>query len=301
MCAVIPTKNRATDLSICIESLLQQDPPPAQVVIIDQSCSNESQIALQRELERCPLTVRASLDVHYERDPSIAGLTAARNRALEFVKMEVVLFLDDDVRLEPHFIERIVDTYRTDPSVTGVSGIVTNYQRPPLFFRLWNAVFVRGPFHDDRQPVYWNAQHLLDVPSFRVSRLGGGLMSFRMAGIRNVHFDEALRGVADGEDVDFCLTLGREAVLVVVPGARLEHRQSPVGRLTDHWLRRSARATHFLYRKHWRHGIKNRVSFLWLQAGYALVAAISTLRQRSFSPWHALRTGIREGSGKPLS
>jgi GT2 family glycosyltransferase len=295
VCAVIPTKNRPEDLRICLQSLFLQTAPPQELIIVDQSSSDDSRVAVESELERCPASVRQAFGIRYVHDISIAGLTAARNKALELVTSDVVLFLDDDVKLEPEFLERLRHVYRFDPNITGVSGIVTNYQRPPVAFRLWSASFVLGPFHDDRQPVYWNAVHLKDTHPVQVSRLGGGLMSFRLATIRGFRFDERLRGVADGEDVDFCISLGPDAVLLIAPAARLEHRQSPVERLTDHWLRRGARATHFLYRKHWSKGIKNRFCFIWLNLGYAFVAMVASVRQLSLSPWRALITGVREG------
>src|SRR5258708_18712487 len=133
-------------------------------------------MVLQGELDRCPAPVRAALDVRDVHDSGISGLPAARNGALELVTTDIVLFLDDDVHLEPDFIERLAATYRQEPSVTGASGIVTNYRRPPLLFRLWSVVFVRGPFYDDRQRVYWNAARLQAAGPVRVSRLGGGLI-----------------------------------------------------------------------------------------------------------------------------
>jgi len=80
-------------------------------------------------------------------------------------------------------------------------------------------------------------------------------MSFRADVITGRRFDENLRGVSDGEDVDFCIQLGSATKLVVAPGARLEHRHSTAGRLRDHWLRRSVRGNFFLYHKNWNRGV----------------------------------------------
>jgi hypothetical protein len=84
--------------------------------------------------------------------------------------------------------------------------------------------------------------------------------------------------------------------LVIAPGARLEHRHSPVGRLRNHWLRRSVRGNFFLYHKNWNQGFFNHLCYWWLWAGYYFVALVASLRRMSFDPWRALRTGAAEAS-----
>ena len=208
---------------------------------------------------------------------------------------DVWLFLDDDVCLEPDFIEELLLAYRSYPDAIGVSGIVTNYPCPPVVFQFWSRVFVRGPFHDDRQPVYWNAEKLRMSEPVRVSRLGGGLMSFRGDAIRALQFEENLRGVSDGEDVDFCSRLPQGSLLIIVPSARLVHKLSPAGRSRQHWLYRHARANHFLYRKNWSDKGMNWLYFAWLNTGYYLVASLASLKAGSLQPWRDLSDGIRQG------
>jgi GT2 family glycosyltransferase len=178
----------------------------------------------------------------------------------------------------------------------GVSGVVTNYARPPRLSRLWNRVFLRGPFFDDRQPVYWQAERLRNSGPIRVSRLGGGLMSFRADAVRRMRFDDNLRGVSDGEDVDFCAHLGPKALLLITPKARLVHNQSPAGRERSHWLARYARALTYLYRRNWDYGIKYRLCYLWLNVGFVAVASFACLRHTSLEPWRSLVAGRREGA-----
>ena len=119
-------------------------------------------------------------------------------------------------------------------------------------------------------------------------------MSFRSDVVRRHRFDEDLRGVSDGEDVDFCVRLGSKAILMIAPRVRLEHRQSPEGRLQDHYLRRQARSEYYLYWKSWNHGIKNRLCFAWINVGFGLQAIIGILRRCSLEPWRALCAGVRD-------
>lgn len=290
---IIPTKNRPSDLGQTLKSVLGQTVPPQQVIIVDQSEADESRLEAEKVFANAHGGEK--IELHYISDFAIPGGAVARNRAMDVARGSVWLFLDDDVVLEPTFLEELLGAYIRRPEALGVSGVVTNYSLPPKLFRLWSWVFARGPFHDERQWIYWNAERLRNAEPIRVSKLGGGLMSFRAEAIRSMRFDDNLVGVSDGEDVDFCMRLGPKAVLFVAPRARLLHRQSPSGRELDHQLRREARAKHYLYHRNWNRGLKNGLYFFWLNVGYGLAATAACLRRGSIAPWRALLAGIREG------
>jgi GT2 family glycosyltransferase len=249
VCVIIPTKNRADALVLAVQSVPAQSFTPLSLVIVDQSPDNQSRRRVEAELSVATDRRGPLWRLNYIQDPAISGLAAARDRAMATAAGDIWLFLDDDVCLESDFVERLLDVYRDAPAASGVSGIITNYPRPPRAFRLWSGLFMRRPFYDERQPIYWDAERLRNSPPLRVHRFGGGLMSFRAEVIRGRYFDENLRGVSDGEDVDFCSPLDPDAMLLIAPRARLRHYHSPAGRLTDHWLRRHARGNLFLYHK----------------------------------------------------
>ncbi|MDE3181646.1 MAG: glycosyltransferase family 2 protein, partial [Acidobacteriota bacterium] len=247
-----------------------------------------------------PASVRQAVSLNYIKDQKISGGAEARNRLMDVARGEVWLFLDDDVVLEENFIEELLNAYERFPAAVGVSGVVTNYRPYSWPFQLWNAVFVRGPFQDQRQVVYLNAGRMREGEPVRVDRLGGGLMSFRAEAIRGFRFDPNLRGVSDGEDVDFCVRLGPQAILMMAPRARLVHNQSLSGRERSHWLQRDSRSQYYLYHRNWNHGVTNRIFFMWLNAGYALAAVFACARRLSPGPWRALKAGIRDGGAAAL-
>lgn len=296
---VIPTKSRPSDLRTAVTSLLRQTLPPFELLIVDQSAGDESRKAVEQAFADVPARTSSGVKLVYIHDPAISGLTMARNRAMDEASGNILLFLDDDVELEPEFLQEICRIYESEPAVTGVSGIVTNYVASRGLSSAWNAAFVRGPFRDPRQPLYYHADRLRDGGPVRVDRLGGGLMSFRSTAIQRYRFDPNLRGVSDGEDVDFCLSLGSNATLLVAPRARLVHNSSPVGRETTHQLRRDARSLCYLYHRHWRRGVKNRIAYGWLLCGFSLVATWASVRRRSLGPWRALLHGIRDAKKIP--
>jgi len=290
VCVIIPTKNRASDLAIVVRSLLGQTVLPAQVVIVDQSSDDSGFERVKTKFADAP-----GVRLDYIRDTSINGAAAARNRAMENATGDVLLFLDDDVVLEPEFIERLLEVYSNYPEAEGVSGIITNYRPSPRLLRLWTAIFARGPFHDERQPVYWAAEQLRDHEPIPVRQFTGALMSFRASAIREMRFDPNLTGGSLAEDTDFCWRLPAGAPLLIAPRARLVHNRSPQGRARDHWLRAHAQASYYLYERNLNYGIRNRIFFAWLKFGYAIALGATCAKRGSLEGWRALRVGRSAG------
>jgi glycosyltransferase involved in cell wall biosynthesis len=282
MSVIIPTKNRTQDLQQTIGTLLAQTRLAHELIIVDQS---QTQSVIDAGL----------LPLKHIYNPRITGLCQARNVGMKQATGDIWLFLDDDVLLEPDFIEKLLTAYR--PDVTGVSGVVTNYLPPPILQRVWEFLFEAGPFRDDRQSVYRNAENLRNSPPVQVRKLGGGLMSFRANKIRGLRFDENLHGACFGEDIDFCAALTRGSVLLITPQARLVHKRSPEGRSQVHWLDLHAQGTNYMRQRHWRSGFRNNLCFAWLNVGYALAATLSTLKRRSLDPWRAWQSGAQRGAG----
>jgi glucosyl-dolichyl phosphate glucuronosyltransferase len=278
---IIPTKNRADDLRRTLESLIVQTRRPDEIVVVDQSSVPSFEPA------SFPTTVT------YIYAPHISGAAVARNVAMDRATGDIWVFLDDDVILEPEYVQELLNAYL--PDVTGVSGIFTNYTLPPLSRRLFETVFVRGAFHDDRQSIYWHADDLRRHGLQRVKQFTGAVMSFRAAALRAVRFDSNLTGGSLAEDVDLCARLPRGAVLAIAPKARLFHKRSAVGRPTGHWLEEHAQSSAYMRLRNWHRGLGDDLCFAWLQIGYALMAVVGSLKRGSLEPFRAWRRGRARG------
>jgi len=280
---IIPTKNRTEDLKCTLEGLLQQTRRPDEIVIVDQSSMPSS------ELMKFPIPLV------YIYAPEVSGAAVARNVAMDQATGDIWLFLDDDVILEPQYVEEILAAY--SPKIVGVSGIITNYSVPPFSRRLFEALFVRGPFHDDRQRVYWRAEQLrFDGPQ-RVRQFGCGVMSFRADVIRNLRFDPALSGGSLAEDIDFCARLPHGSRLVIAPNARLIHKRSETGRVMAYWLDQHSQSSSYMRARNWNRGLVDHLSFAWLQIGYAVMASIGAAKRVSLEPFKAWKAGASRGRG----
>ena len=292
---LIPTKDRPACLEHAVRLLLAQTVRPSQIVVVDQSTTDEGRRRVETILSADP-GPRGGVRLCYIHDRAIPGAAVARNRAMSAADGLVWLFLDDDMEPESDFIEQLLDVYAHWPSVGGVSGIITNYARPSLAFRTWSWLFLRGPFHDERQPIYWDVERLRDHEPIPVTKFGSGLMSFRSDLVRALRFDESLQGLPPGEDIDFCARLGSRARLVIAPGARIAHRPSPTGRSQEYWVKEYAQGKLYAYHRNWRRGLHNRLCCVWFEVGCAVAATFASLHRRSFAPWRALVRGVREAS-----
>lgn len=296
---LIPTKDRPTDLGWAVHSLLAQTVLPSELIIVDQSADRRAQQEVFRVWAAAAPEARR-ISLRYFHAPWITGAAPARNFAMDRARGAIWLFLDDDVCLESDFIAELLRVYRDDVAALGVSGVVSNYPMPSWRFRLWRRVFERGPFRDERQPIYWHAKRLLGAGPIPVRRFGSGLMSFRAEAIRRHRFDGTLRGVPRGEDVDFCERLGPRARLLITPRARLAHKCGDVARVPSAWLAAEMRAARYLYRRNWRRRRGAGCALLWLLAGYALLGFWESVRAGSWAGCRALITGLREQPPEPI-
>jgi GT2 family glycosyltransferase len=114
---IIPTysEHRFADVCDVLESIYVQSYVDIEVIV-----SIEASRAL---LDSLRAYVGDHRDVKLLFSPDRLGLSANRNRALEYTKGEIVAFVDDDVVLEQTWAEQAIATF-SDHSVVGVTGPV---------------------------------------------------------------------------------------------------------------------------------------------------------------------------------
>ena len=279
---VIPTKDRSEVLARALHTLANQTLLPSEVIVVDQS-------RVKVDISGLPFPV------HHIYNPAITGAAQARNRAIDLIQCGIVLFLDDDVELEPDFIAQILAAYAVHPEADGVSGVITNCLRPPLYQRMYDRIFRLGPFFDERQPIYWNADRLRNRAPILVNKFSGGLMSFPRSRLGNIRFDERLTGVSLAEDAEFCHRLGKDAQLFIAPGARLVHLKTPAAREHFHWAEREMRSAYYYFERYGTNDLAGRLVFTWFNIGIFLLTIASSLRRRSLQPFSEFCDGAKAG------
>jgi glycosyltransferase involved in cell wall biosynthesis len=103
---VIPTSRGGADLETCLVSLVDQDYPEVEVVVVDNASPDRS---IARLPERFP-TVSV---LHNEEN---LGFVGASNQGIEASSGELILLLNDDTALEPGALSALVDTLARNPA-----------------------------------------------------------------------------------------------------------------------------------------------------------------------------------------
>lgn len=204
---VVPTLNRHQVLRDCLDDLLAQDHRPLQILVVDQSAEVPADLLRLAE-------IRPELD--YRRVAHFRGLPEARNHGLAEARHEIIIYVDDDVRLKPDFVTRHVEALRL-PGVGMVAGGIDEAHRPVdpgpptgTFSRL-TGVARRGFAARGQFPV----EH---VP-------GGNFSAWRSVLQAAGGVDARLNvGAALYEELDLCLRVRRLGWRILFQGeARLTH------------------------------------------------------------------------------
>lgn len=224
---VICTRNRSNDISECLTTVFNQSAIPTQILIVDSSDSDETEMLCQDLIK-----IRKLKNLVYTR--SEKGLTYQRNVGLGLIQssFDFVHFIDDDVLLEPTYIEMINSALQSNSKLVGASGMVLGGSRRPP------RLTARLTLRDSKIPGkvlasgYNVGAHETNETCF-LDWMPGCSMSFRLTSIKGLLFDERRSGYALGEDVDFGLKASARGLLQHVPEAKLVHKLSPVNRLNS--------------------------------------------------------------------
>lgn len=109
---IIPTYNRGDVLLETLEMAVVQEYGTYEIIVVDQTKSIDS---------RLPSYLSPAGDrIRYIHLPE-PNLPAARNAGIRAAKGDIILFVDDDVRIEPDYLAAHMRNYE-DPTVGGAMG-----------------------------------------------------------------------------------------------------------------------------------------------------------------------------------
>ena len=226
MSVVVCTLDRPEPLAECLRSLAAQRRPPDDVLVVD---------AGRRAPADGVVAGAAAHGLRVRRLASEPGLPRQRNRGIDAAEGDVVLFLDDDVVLDPGYLQALLDVYASDPDgrIGGVGGAQVPDPTPaePWHRRAWTRLFLLESYGRGRVKRSGHVEYCLSPSApVDVEFLSGCNMSFRRAVLDRVRFDERLAGYALGEDIEMSHRVARAWRLVLTPAARCDHRHVAGGR-----------------------------------------------------------------------
>jgi GT2 family glycosyltransferase len=213
---VIVTLRRPEPLHRTLESIRACRPSADEVIVVDADPEAAPLEASAGEEGAGPLIrhVRTS-----------ARLTRQRNIGIDEASGEVVVFLDDDVKVPNDLFGRLAETY-SDAAVVGVTGRV---EEPETTRRGGPGSRVRRLLLSDgsgRFTRYGYPRYVTDGAGPRdVEFMPGCFMSARREAAAKVRFDERLGAYALAEDEDFSYRLSRLGRIVYLPDVVVVHEK----------------------------------------------------------------------------
>jgi GT2 family glycosyltransferase len=205
-CSVLlPVYNAGEPLRECIESILAQDEPDFEFLIIED-CSTDGSAAMIRSFANQDTRIRP---IFHERN---AGLAATLNEGLQEARSEFVARIDQDDVALPNRLSTQIRFLRTRPQVAVAGSFVYHMGRTPQWDRL-----VRLPVEHQQIAETLPRYNCLYHPSVMLRReailaLGGYRPEFR-----------------NSEDYDLWLRASRAYELANIPVALLRYRFSASG------------------------------------------------------------------------
>ncbi|OQR60137.1 glycosyl transferase family 2 [Streptomyces maremycinicus] len=181
---VVATRERVEKLAHALDSLLAQDHPDFEIVVVDNAPATDA----TRELVQRKYAER----VRYITEP-VPGLAVAHNRGVGSAHGEVIAFTDDDVVADPRWLTELTAPFTADPGLGCVTGLIlpARLRTPAQVLLESHGGFAKGfsaRTYDPQDPP-------ADEPlfPFTAGRFGSGAnMAFRTQVLRAVGgFDPA--------------------------------------------------------------------------------------------------------------
>ena len=289
---VIPTFGRPALLEETLETLYACQPPPNEILLVDGHPELLAEEVAARFAAR-----PAPPELRYLTSESSA--TKQRNVGIDAAAGDIVVFADDDIRVEPNVFTVLGEAYR-DPSVVGATGRILEPTssriggKQSFVRRLLFAGGSEGSFTRFGYPRYVQD---LDRPT-DVEVMQGAFMSARRDEAAAVRSDEHLGGYALAEDEDFSYRLSRRGRVRYLPEAVVFHRQTGfLGQDQRAFGRQVVVNRAYLFRKNFRRTPLARLQFALL----VLLLIAHRLVNREWAGALGLVEGAVQAWRKPIS
>jgi GT2 family glycosyltransferase len=273
---IICTRNRFDDFQKTVASLIQQSRLPDEFIVVDSSDS----LQIEEYLNSIELPVNVR---YFHTEP---GLTFQRNYGIQESVGQMLFFFDDDVDLDPAYIQEVERVFIEDIKykIGAVGGRIINlFGNRPSTFRFWIElkIFIilrnlfglvdvgSGRFRYSGMPTH---PHAVKKSGY-IECLSGCCMAFRREVFEKIQFDESLPTYGLMEDVDISKqTLDAGYKIYYETSATLFHNESPRNRL-DHYGMAEMTVTNYsyLFHKSWNKNQFRKIAFYWALLGLIVV------------------------------
>jgi GT2 family glycosyltransferase len=234
-----------------LQSVREQSLYPDEILVVDGSTNDETQLALKdHQFQNLNSFLVSSED---------RGLTKQRNFGITRVgnDMEVVCFLDDDTILEKNYFEQLINTFKQDRTVSGVGGVAINENTWQIidankkynkykYIKFEGFVYKEGlrnvvrnylglqsNLAPGKMPNYSHGRTCgfpLNEKMFEVDLLIGMSMAYKKSVVDNIQFSSYFEGYGLYEDADFSIRALQFGKNIINTKVQLSHYHNPSGR-----------------------------------------------------------------------
>jgi glycosyltransferase involved in cell wall biosynthesis len=188
---IVPTRNRSNFISQCLTRLMELEPRPQEIIVVDNAPDDNS----TRDV------VSQFPEVKYFVEPR-PGLDIARNRGIRESSSQLIAFCDDDVQVHPLWAYRVWETFQ-DESIVAMTGLIfassLSTEAAVLFEKYWS--FNLGYVDKTYDKAYFTASLPNGPPVWEIG--AGANMAFRRSVFDEVgYFHELLDVGAAGAHGD---------------------------------------------------------------------------------------------------
>lgn len=225
--AIIATVGRPEMLRRCLDSLAKQTVPISEAVVVH--CGDDAET---RTLADDPWPFAVRYFHHPERN-----CARQRNFAIANAKYCDLLLVDDDVEVDPYWVEELFKPIWAEPTVGATMGRLVNQPMasPTFFWRVYRVLlhgrvkgFEPGKLVGAALPNGFPTTAGEPVPC---EWIGGGASALRREAFESVGgFASFFTGSSPGEDLDLGYRLSRKWKVFYVPAAKCVHHQAASGR-----------------------------------------------------------------------
>lgn len=223
-CLVIATRNRNEDLEHLLESVRLQTFKPNCIYLVDSS--KEEVFAHNEESIR-------KIGIPFIHIPSMSGISHQKNIGFGFgVNHEFMHVIDDDVRLDPLYFEKVLKYLSESQNCIAVGGKneSTSDKQPHLVRRILRLATSKGGsvlMNGINEPARGDE-------SLQVHWLSGCAVTWKTSICREIRFEQLHWIYPDswlpGDDVEISLWANKFGKLIYLPSARYFHDHSTIER-----------------------------------------------------------------------
>ncbi len=235
---IVPTGNRSRRLQQTFESLAQQSAQPAEIIVIDASRGDKTEILCRQKIADLQSQIRYVV-------ADVRGAATQRNQGVTLATQPVILFFDDDIVFKPDCILRLWHALQSDQQLGGLNAMILNqnYRRPGIVSRMMFTLLNGAREKSFAGRVIGPAVNLLpenrqDLPEVvPVEWLNTTSTLYRREALPDPPFRAEFTGYSLMEDLALSLEVAKQWKLANARTARIVHDSRPADYKSDEYSR----------------------------------------------------------------